>query len=530
MVPKPGRQAILAIDLGTSAVKLAAITPRGAILASEVEPTRLCLLPHGGAEQDPEEWWAAIVRGTRRMLEGGAVSAQDIIGVNCSAQWSGTVAVDAQGRPLRPSIIWMDSRGAAHTRRAVHGLPSIEGYGLRKLVTWIRLAGGAPSLSGKDPVGHILFLREAYPEVYRDTYQFLEPKDWLNLRLTGRFAASFDSINLHWVTDNRDLSQVRYDERLLRITGLPREKLPELVPAATVLGPLSPEAARALGLGEHVQVATGSPDILAGAVGSGAVRDFEAHLCIGTSAWLSCHVPHKKTDLLHQMGTMPSALPGRYLLVNEQESAGICLTSLKNLLFDSQGATAPAPPPDVFEALEREAERIPAGSDQLIFMPWLNGERSPMEDRLARGGFFNQSLQTTRGHLVRAVLEGVAYNARWLLKYVEPFIGRKLEGIRLIGGGGRSKLWGQILADVLDRPIHQVDEPVMANARGAAFQAGLALGQLTVSEIPELVPIARTYLPNPSHRGLYDELFGEFLNLYKSNKAIFARLNRTRGA
>ncbi len=113
-------------------------------------------------------------------------------------------------------------------------------------------------------------------------------------------------------------------------------------------------------------------------------------------------------------------------------------------------------------------------------MPWLNGERSPVEDRLVRGGFFNQSLQTTRGHLVRAVLEGVAYNARWLLKYVEPFIGRKLDGIRLIGGGARSKLWCQILADVLDRPIHQVDEPVMANARGAAFQAGLALGHLTV--------------------------------------------------
>jgi xylulokinase len=529
-VATAGRPAILAIDLGTSAVKLAAITPRGAILASEVEPTQLALLPNGGAEQDPEDWWGAIIRATRRMLDSGAVAASDIIGVNCSAQWSGTVAVDAQGKSLRPAIIWMDSRGASHVRRATHGFPSMEGYGLRKLMTWIRLTGGAPSMSGKDPVGHILLIQQAFPDVFRNTYKFLEPKDFLNLRLTGRFAASFDSINVHWVTDNRDLSQVRYDDRLLRFTGLPREKLPELIPAATVLGPLSPEAARALGLSEQVQVVTGSPDILAGAVGSGAVRDFEAHLCIGTSAWLSCHVPHKKTDLLHQMGTMPSALPGRYLLVNEQESAGICLTSLKDLLFDPKGVTAPPPPADVFAAMEREAERVPAGSDQLMFMPWLNGERSPMEDRLAGGGFFNQSLQTTRGHMVRAVLEGVAYNARWLLKYVEPFIGRKLEGIRLIGGGARSKLWCQILADVLDRPIHQVNEPVMANARGAAFQAGLALGQLTVSEIPELVPIARTYTPDARHRGLYDELFQEFLNLYKTNKALFARLNRARGS
>jgi xylulokinase len=128
------------------------------------------------------------------------------------------------------------------------------------------------------------------------------------------------------------------------------------------------------------------------------------------------------------------------------------------------------------------------------------------------------------------VLEGVAYNSRWLLTYVEKFIGRELDSIRLIGGGARSKLWCQILADVLGRRIQQVDEPVLANARGAAFQAAVALGHLTVDEIPSLVPIAHTYEPDPQHHGLYDELFREFVNLYKSNKAIFARLNRVRSA
>ncbi|MDY7232422.1 xylulokinase [Hyalangium rubrum] len=517
-------KSILAIDLGTSAVKLAVITLRGAILAGEVEPYPLSLLPDGGAEQEPQAWWEAIVRATRRLLERGTVAASDIVGVNCSAQWSGTVAVDEQGQPLRPAILWMDSRGGRYVQRLIDGFLPIEGYGLRKAFHWLRLTGGAPSLSGKDPVGHILFLQHEYPDIYRRTYKFLEPKDWLNLRLTGRFAASFDSITLHWVTDNRKVSQVRYDERLMRQTGMPREKLPELLPAASVIGPLQPEAARELGLGEHVQVVTGSPDILAAAVGSGAVRDFEAHLCIGTSSWLSCHVPYKKADPLHQMGTVPSALPGRYLLLNEQDSAGICLTFLKNLLFEGN-----APPTqDIYAAFEREASRVPAGSDRVIFLPWLNGERSPVEDRLVRGAFFNQSLQTTRGHLVRSVLEGVAYNARWLLTYVEPFLGRKLEGIRLIGGGARSQLWCQILADVLDRPIHQVDEPVLANARGAALQAAVALGHLTVEEIPQLVTISRTYTPDARNRGLYDELFREFLNLYKSNKAIFARLNRPR--
>ncbi len=529
-----GDKSILAIDLGTSAVKLAVVGVRGQILGGDVEPLELDLLPDGGAEQDPEAWWRAIVRGTRRLLESGRVRADDIIGVNCSSQWSGTVAVDAAGKPLCPALIWMDSRGAAQVKRVAHGLIPIEGFGLRRLLTWIRLTGGVPSLSGKDPVGHILYLQSAHPDIYRNTYKFLEPKDWLNLRLSGRFAASYDSITLHWVTDNRDLGRVAYDERLLAMTGLERGKLPDLVPAATVLGPLQPEAARALGLREDVQVVTGAPDILAAAVGSGAVRDHEAHLCVGTSSWLSCHVPYKKTDVFHQMASVPSALQGRYLLANEQESAGICLTFLKdNILYGRDSQSGEVPEDDsaeVYRLMERQAGSVPAGSDQLIFMPWLNGERSPVDDKSLRGGFFNQSLKTTRAHMVRAVMEGVAYNSRWLFTYVEQFVGRRLDSLRIIGGGARSPLWCQIHADVLGRTIQQVDEPVLANARGAAFQAAVALGQLTVEEIPSLVPIARTYEPDPKNRALYDELFREFVNLYKANKAIFARLNRARSA
>jgi xylulokinase len=240
-------------------------------------------------------------------------------------------------------------------------------------------------------------------------------------------------------------------------------------------------------------------------------------------------VPYKKTDVFHQMASVPSALQGRYLLANEQESAGICLSYLKDhILFGPE--SAPQETGERYAMLEREAERIPAGSDQLIFLPWLNGERSPVDDSRLRGGFFNQSLQTTRGHFVRAVMEGVAYNSRWLFSYIEKAAGHTLNPIRIIGGGARSRLWCQIQADVLNRTIQQVDEPVLANTRGAAFQAAVALGRLTVDEIPSLVPVANTFEPNPRNRALYDELFGEFLNLYKSNKAIFARLNRPRSA
>jgi len=410
---RPGAY-ILAFDLGTSGLKLAVTTLRGEIVGTVVEPYPLHLLGDGGAEQDPEDWWRAVVRGTRHVLASSGVDASRVVGVGCSAQWSGTVPVDRDGRPLTRALIWMDSRGAEQVRRITGGFPSLQGYELRKLVTWIRRSGGAPGHSGKDTVAHILHLRDRAPAIYQRTFKFLEPRDWINLRLTGRFATSFDAVALLWAADTRDANAVRYDDRLLRMTGLDRDKLPDLVPAATVLGPLRPEAAAELGLSPSVRVVTGAPDIMASAIGAGAVGDFDAHLCIGTSSWLVCHVPYKKTDLFHNLASLPSAIPGRYLLANEQESAGVCLAELAgNVLFPKDG-TAAAVPEDPYAVMFALAAAVPAGSDGLIFAPWVNGERTPVDDRTVRGGFFNQSLGVTRGHLVRAVLEGVAYNSRWL--------------------------------------------------------------------------------------------------------------------
>jgi len=403
---------IVAFDLGTSALKLALVTTMGEVVGSAVEEYPLYLLGDGGVEQDPEDWWRAVVRGTRRLLAVADVDPGRVVGVGCSSQWSGTVAVGSDGRPLMRALIWMDSRGAEQLRQVTGGLPSVQGYGLRKLVTWIRRSGGAPGHAGKDSLAHILYLRDQLPAVYQRTHRFLEPRDWINLRLTGRFATSFDAVALLWVANTRAVDAVRYDDRLLRIAGLERDKLPELVPAATVLGTLRPQVAAELGLPASARVVTGAPDIMA------------------------------------------SAIPGRYLLANEQESAGVCLAELRrNVLFAQDGAAPAAAPEDPYAAMFALAEAVPAGSDGLIFTPWVNGERTPVDDRTVRGGFFNQSLGVTRGHLVRAVLEGVAYNSRWLLVHVERFIKRRLETITAVGGGARSELWCQIHADVLDRVV-----------------------------------------------------------------------------
>ncbi len=525
-----GDDHILAIDLGTSSVKLALVSVTGVIADTEIEPLEVSLIAGGGAEQDPDHWWAAILRGAGRMLDRRSVAVDRIVGLNTSVQWSGTVPVDDAGRHLTNAVIWMDARGADQVKRVTGGFPRLHGYGAAKLARWIRLTGGAPGHSGKDPIAHILWIRDQRPDVYRETRVFLEPRDYLNLRLTGKIASSFDAITLHWVTDNRDLARVDYDAGLLRMGRLERGKLPDLMLPASVLGPLLPRAARELGLSERTRVVIGMPDVLAAAIGAGAVRDFDAHLCVGTSSWLTCHVPYKKTDLLHNMASLPSSVPGRYLLTDEQESAGICLTWLRdNVFFHDDELAVGADRLEAYRIFDRIAERAPAGSHGVIFTPWLNGERTPVDDHRVRGGFFNQSLDTTRADLVRAVLEGVAYNSRWLLTYVERFIGKRLPAIAMVGGGARSALWCRIHADVLDRPVRQVEDPVFANARGAALQAAAALGYLAFDDIPDRVPIARTFEPDPEHRATYDALYGGFTGLYRATRRLHARLNGGRG-
>lgn len=516
---------ILAIDLGTSGPKVALFSTQGELLGSEFEEVRLLLFEDGGAEQSPDEWWEAINKAAKRLLARGLVPAEDIVAISSTGQWSGTVAVDADGNAIGNAVIWMDSRGAPYIRQIAGG--PLQGYAPAKLVKWIRLTAGAPAVAGKDPIAHILYLKNIHPEIYQCAHKFLEPIDYIGLRLTGRMAASYASITLHWMTDNRDISNVTYHDGLLKLAGLDRSKLPDLQAANSILGPLHADVARAWGLREDVKVVVGSPDIHSASIGSGAVRDFESHVYIGTSSWLTCHVPFKKTDIFHGLASLPSAIPGRYLQTNAQESAGVCLTFLRdNIIFHKDELTVGEKPKNAYRLFDEVAARAPAGSGRVIFLPWLYGERAPIDDRYARGGFFNQSLETTREHMVRAVFEGVAFNSRWLLKYVEQFNGRRAEAVNMVGGGAKSDIWCQIMADVMDRPIRQMKDPIEVNVRGAALLASAALGLIRYEEIGEHVPVANTYQPNPANRKLYDELFAEFVTIYESNKKIFARLNR----
>jgi xylulokinase len=524
----------LGVDLGTGGPKVALVDARGQILGHEAESVDLVLLPNGGAEQDPDEWWRAIVSATRRLLARDLVSVENIDAICVSAQWGGLVAVDAAGRHLRNALIWMDGRGAEYSRELTGGRVTVPGTGYDALALreWLRKTGGVPTRTGKDPVGMAQWLLHEEPESYRAAAYLLDVPEYLTMRLTGRAVAGFDTAVLRWCTDNRDPSNVQWDEHLIERCGLDRAKLPELVPPASLVGPVLPDVASELGLPANVRVVTGTGDTIAAAVGAGAVADYSGHLYIGTSAWLSCHVPFKRTDVLRNIASLPAAVPDRYWVATVQDVAGKAIDWLINqVVYADDGMLDGQPaPPDALDRVNALALTAPPGSNGVVFTPWLNGERTPVDDPYLRGGWFNVSLRTTRGDLARSVFEGIAFNVRWMKDAVDKFVRREcpegLTDLAFVGGGAQSALWCQTLADVLGCTIRQIDQPVLANARGAGLYAAIGTGAVTWDEVPALTRVAATYAPDSANVAVYDRAYATFKSLYRTNHRLYARHNQ----
>jgi xylulokinase len=518
---------ILAVDLGTSGMKVALITISGKVLGWEAEPVRLIITPDGGAEQSPEEWWQAFLSAAGKLIKREPDAGRRVEAVCCSTQGEGTLAVDRAGNALGNAILWMDMRGAPYLHKQIRGTINFGGVSISNLVRFIRLTGGMPSLTGKDPAAHMLFIRDTLPEIYERTHKFLNVLDYMNLRLTGEFVASFDSIVTSWVTDNRNPDAIHYDDSLIRSLGLDRAKLPDVVPCSRVIGCLRRAVAEALGLSQDVKVVAGAIDNTAAAIGAGTVADYLPHLYIGTSSWIAAHVPFKKTDIVSNLASIPCALPGRYLLTALQATAGGNLAYLRdNILYHKDELLQEAEVPDIFKVLDQIARRVPAGANGVIYTPWIWGERAPVEDRTLRAGLYNLSLHNTREDVIRAFLEGIAFNTRWLLSPVEKFLKRNVNTIHIAGGGAQSDVWCQIFADVMNVEIKQVQDPIYANARGAAWIAAAGLGEINFNDVSQLVRFKQAYQPQSQNRALYDDKFEIFKQIYQKMKGIYRRLNR----
>jgi xylulokinase len=513
---------ILAIDLGTSNVKAAVVRRDGALLGTGRQSIETIHTPDGGAEQDAERVWQAVLAAAEQALTPLA-NRQEVRGIACASQYSSIVPVDAAGHPTANMVVWMDKRGEL---ARLQKLPGGKGMkpNLFQMWRWLQIHGIPPLDSGADSLEHMRWLKLARPEVYARTATFLEPMDYVAMRLCGRPTANLCSSFLMLLTDNRRPDPM-YHPTLLKWSGLDVEKLPELVPVDKPLGPVLSETAERLGLARDTVVFPAINDTQAGGVGASAFAGDHAGISIGTTGVCITHVDFKKTDILNSLVSMPCPIPGQYFVMAEAGIGGGAVEYfLERLVFanDSFGDHSLA---EKFARLEGAIESIEPGSGGVLFLPWLTGSVTPAEDGRVRGGFLNMSLQTTREHLARAVLEGVAFNLRWVQGRVARFAKRDISGIKFYGGGALSSAWSQIFADVLQLPVEQLRDPEYVVSRGVALLAFHRLGELALEEIETSVPVAAVYEPRREVAGRYDEMFTQFVRVFKKNRDVFRALN-----
>ncbi|MBI1377040.1 MAG: carbohydrate kinase [Frankiales bacterium] len=529
---------ILAVDLGNGGPKVAVVGLDGEIRRIASRPVSVHVGLDGAATQDAAEWWDRVVEASAEAVAESGADRDALHAVAITGQWGSTVPVGADGTPVGEVLLWADTRARDLVKDVIGGPVNVSGIAPHKALPFVRTTGGAPTPSGADPTGHSLLLQQRMPEVYARAVALLEPVDYLGLRFTGRTAATPASMILSWLTDNRPGAPLGYVDSLVARTRRDRARLPELVPTGSVLGPLLPEVAEAIGVAPGAPVVCGVPDLHAAVVGSGAVAPYETHIALSTTAWIGARVPFKRTDVLHSIATVPGLDPQTPIVANNQETGAAALQWLREqviappdgLLGGGSGIGAEGMAPEgaapSFDDLLALAATAPAGSEGLLFMPWLNGERSPVEDKRLRSGWLNMSLRTDRAMLVRSVLEGVAYNVRWLFEAYEKFLKRPVPSVRILGGGAQSDLWCQVFADVLQRPVEQVADPRHAQLRGVALWARICLGELRLEEVPASVPVAATYHPTASDVGAYDAGYAEYRRLAGTLKGLYGRLNR----
>ena len=526
MTEETTQKYVLTLDIGSSGLKTAIVSEQGDVVARAYEAYDIIRLPDGGAEQDADLWWQLSMKSARQVISESGVPAEQIVGICCDSQYFLTVPVNEQAEPIMNAVSWMDTRGGKYNRALMKGFPAVQGMSIRKLVRFIYHTGVAPTNSGADALAHILAIKHELPEVYAKTYKFLEPSDYLTSRFTGRISASQHTALTMMLTSNRRWGEREYCEPLLKMSGLDREKLPDLLPSDGIVGKVRPAVADELGLSPETRVICGMFDNQAAIAGAGIVDVGQGLLLVSTTLSINGYIDSKKTDIISSIASIPSCVPGKYMLLCEQGLGGKCLEyHLKNIVCHEDNLSLGAMPEDAYERLNEMADQVPPGSDNILFLPWLNGSFAPSENRNARGGFFNLSLETNRCHLTRAVMEGVAFNTRAAIGTVEKFIGRKYDNLRFAGGGALSDVWAQSYADILQIPIHQMVDPVQVTCRGAGLLGLVRLGHLSLDEIPKRVKIRKTWEPIANQSAVYDALFEQFRAIYKNNKRTFDALN-----
>jgi xylulokinase len=472
--------------------------------------------PHEGwAEQDPRVYWTAIKTTARRILKTTKIDPRTIAAFTLDAMMLSVIPVDVAGRPVRKTILWLDVRATDFVNDYMNRFPMGD----------LLAKGIIPVASAKDPLPKLLWIKKKEPHIFAKAARFVDVKDWILYQCgVGDFYTDWTCACL-WNYFNLNTRQPQAD-LIEEGIGIPMDRLATLAKTTDILGTLSPTAARELGLTTKTQVVCGCGDVPAVAIGSGAIADGKPHLYVGSSGWIAEHQKEVQFDLTGA-GTIASANPDRLLLTGQMESAGACLAWLVDNLFAAEQRQAKVKGGDVYDQVLQAAAKVPPGSRGLLYLPWPAGERCPFINPYVRAGFLNLSLDHTRAHLARSVLEGVAYNTRWI-QDIFTTLGHPVAALNVCGGGARSLLWLQILADVLNVPLRRVTTLQDAGSIGVALVASVALRVFkSFAALEGLFTVDREFHPDAGRAATYARLYKAFREHFDPYSGLCYQLNAT---
>lgn len=532
---------VITYDIGTTGIKtcLIEIDKTMTILASSTAGYGLYVDEEtgvkGGSEQDADEWWEAMCQTTKTVFEKMPnISKEQIEGISFCSAMQGLVLVDKEGKCIRRPMTYMDQRAREEIKKGIaHGV-QIAGAEVTKLLKYLRYTG-AVSSSVKDPIWKYKWVEAHEPENFKRIYKWLDIKEYLICRASGEFVMTQDSAFATLLYDTRK-GHEGWCKPICNMVGVNIEHLPPIKKCTEKVGEVTEKAAQELGLAAGTAVYGGGGDASLIGVGAGAVENGDTHIYSGTSGWVGTVCAEQTVDAGAMMAAIVGADPESYNYFGELETSNKCVGWVKDhLALDEIGVflkkygnaadSLEQVEFNMYDYLEEVIDTIPAGSNGVVFTPWLHGNRCPFEDPNAAGMFFNIRLETGKTELIRSVVEGICFHMRWMLERQEKKV-KTSKAIRFCGGGALGETTCQILADILQRDIEVVDSPQNIGAVGAAACIAVGTGIIpTMKDVKKLIPAKTVYHPNKAHKEVYDKNFRVFQNLYKCNKENFAILN-----
>lgn len=507
---------VITYDVGTTGLKtcLFRISAEESVqyLAGETDTYELHVLENGGVEQDPEDWWAAMARSTRKLLQKTGLDPSKIGGISFCSQFQTVVMVDENGKPLRRAMSCMDARADRQFKNCMSTGIKVEGLDILKVLKYMKITG-AVSASAKDPAWKYLWVRGNEPEIFQKTYKWLDAKEYLTCRMTGEMLASRDDACATFLFD---VKKNCWSETLCRMVGVDMRHLPKICASTDQVGTLREGPAGELGLAPGTPVFSGGSDVSLCSVGAGCVEVGDVLVYSGTSGWVATTVDKLHLDLNNLIGALIGVDPTTYNYVAEVETSGKCMEWVKDRIDQLKMD---------YDQMIEYIKDTPAGSNGVIFSPWMHGNRCPFDDANSRGLFFNLDITTHGSDLMKAVIEGVCMHMRWLLECTETAF-QTHPAVRFTGGSAISPYICQVMADVLGREVETIENTRQVGAMGAAALMAVSLGMLDdIKEIKKIIQVKAVYHPNMENHAVYTKIFPVFKDLYKNNKKAYAALN-----